>query len=105
MGVGWGEHGSLEKREDPHYLSRKLSLGQSPQCHTLLACPGPSSLRAPGWGWGVCQQFQEKPPPSTMPLTPLGNCHPSEALLPAGHRLAQSNSVPAASTLGSPSYN
>lgn len=44
-----------KEREGPHYLSGKLSLGQSPHCHTLLAVQDPQLL---------CQRAQRQ------------SCHP-----------------------------
>lgn len=35
--LGWGGVELWKESEGPHYLSGKLSLGQSPHCHTLLA--------------------------------------------------------------------
>lgn len=38
----------MEREERPTLPFWKLSLGQSPHCHTLLASPGPSSSYARG---------------------------------------------------------
>lgn len=94
--------GKKESQNPPSYLSWKSSLGQSPHCHTLLAGSRPNCFytqRAQRQGsYLQGQRFQTSLPPSSLPLTPGGSLHFEEAL--NSHRLAQSCSAPAASTLG-----
>ena len=92
--LGWGEgdgEGSCGKREDPHYLSGKLSRGQSPYGHTLLASPGPSSFQARGHRGRAAtpnvSSFMSSSSPHHAPHS-WGNLHLSGALLPPCQRLA-----------------
>lgn len=106
--LGWGEgegEGSCGKREDLHYLSGKLSRGQSPCCHTLLASPGPSSFYARGHrgraATPVVSSFMTSSSPHCAPHS-WGNLHLSGALPPPCQTPAGPCPVP---TPGAHSYN
>lgn len=76
MGGGRG----VEREGRPTLPFWKLSLGQSPHCHTLLASPGPSSSYARGHTGKAAtlkvSSFMIRQAPSTQPLTPPGEFPP-----------------------------